>query len=175
MQDLVTGNDVTQQYREGDWFTVPVAKQDLVIGLVARRPRRGTLFLGYFFGPARRSLPDTAELERLTAANAMFVCRLKDTALHRGFWRVIGGRTRWRHKDWPMPSFLRKEGLSGKAIRIEYHAENLTTPEREVEANAADMSLPEDIVYDEKRLTEALAQLLASEKPMTLDPGHWTR
>lgn len=166
---------MTQQYGEGDWFTVPIGKLGLAVGLVARKPRRGTLFLGYFFGPARRTAPVQDELDRLAATDSVFVCRLKDAALHRGLWRVIGKRERWRHKDWPMPRFLRREGLSGKAIRVDYDADNLTTPERETAATAADATLPEDIVYDEKRLSAALVQLFASEKPMTLDPGHWTR
>jgi hypothetical protein len=166
---------VTQHYGEGDWFTVPIGKLGHAVGLVARKPRRGTLFLGYFFGPARRTVPVQEELDRLAATDAVFVCRLRDNALHRGLWRVVGKKERWRHKDWPMPRFLRREGLSGKTIRIEYDADNLTTPARETEANAADLTLPEDIVYDEKRLVAALGQLFASEKPVTLDPGHWTR
>lgn len=166
---------MSQKYSEGDWFTVPLGRDELAVGLVARRPKRGTLCLSYFFGPSRRDVPGAEELKKLKATDGVLVCRIKDAALHRGLWRVCGSRERWRHKDWPMPSFLRKEGLSGRAIRVEYDQDNLTTPAREVEATTADMTLPEDIVYDDRRLATTLATLLAAQKPATLDPAHWTR
>jgi hypothetical protein len=166
---------LSQKYSEGDWFTVPVGRDELAVGLLARRPKRGTLCLAYFFGPARRDLPKAQELQELKATDAIFLCRLKDAALHRGLWRVCGSKQRWRHKDWPMPSFLRKEGLSGRAIRVAYDPDNLTTPAGEVEATAADMNLPEDVVYDDRRLVATLAALLSAPKLVTLDPGLWTR
>ena len=166
---------MSQQYREGDWFLVPLGAQGSAIGLVARRPKRGTLFAGLFFGPARRAAPEQGELDRIVAADAVLVCRLKDSALHRGLWRVVGRCSRWRHKDWPIPAFVRKEGLSGRGIRTEYDADNLTTPARETEATATDMALPEDIVYDQTRVVETLTRLLAAHKPVQLDPTQWSR
>src|SRR5262245_56584296 len=166
---------VSQQFKEGDWFFVPLGPQGSAVGLVARRPKRGMLFIGLFFGPARRAPPEQAELDRLAVGDGVLVCRAKDSALHRGLWRVIGHCPRWRHKDWPIPAFVRKEGLSGRAIRIEFGADSLTTPARETEATATDMALPEDIVYDETRVAETLARLLAMKKPIHLDPGQWSR
>jgi hypothetical protein len=166
---------MSQQYQEGDWFLVPLGAQGSAVGLIARRPKRGTLFVGLFFGPTRRTPPEQAELDRLKVGDAVLACRAKDSPLHRGLWRVIGRCSRWRHKDWPIPPFVRKEGLSGRAIRIEYGADSLTTPARETEATATDMSLPEDIVYDESRIVETLVRILAVQKPVTLDPGQWSR
>lgn len=166
---------MSQEYGEGDCFSIPLGHGQAAIGLVARRPKRGTLLLGYFFGPPRHDLPASEELQRLTASDAVLVCRIKDGALHRGLWRIIGGTQRWRHEDWPMPSFLRREGLSGRAIRVDYVSDNLTTPAREVEATAADTSLPEDIVLDETRVVETLSRLFASQKPVAINPGPWTR
>lgn len=154
---------------------MPIGRDELAVGLVARRPKRGTLCLAYFFGPARRNLPTAEELKELKATDAIFVCRLKDGALHRGLWRVCGSKEKWRHKDWPMPSFLRKEGLSGRAIRVGYDADNLTTPAKEEEATAADLTLPEDVVYEDRRLVATLVALLSAPKLVTLDPGLWTR
>jgi len=166
---------VAQQYREGNWFGVPLGHGQMALGLVARRPKRGGLLLGYFFGPPRKHAPDAAELQSLAARDVLLVCRFKEAPLHRGLWRVVGDCAKWRHKDWPMPAFLRKEGLSGRAIRIEYAQDNLTTPARESEAAATDAALPEDIVYDEIRLVETLNRLFAEQRPVTLDPGQWTR
>jgi hypothetical protein len=74
-----------------------------------------------------------------------------------------------------MPAFHRREGLSGRGIRIEYDGDNLTTPVREVPASIPDASLPEDVVLDEARLLEALSRILAEERPVTLDQSQWIR
>jgi Immunity protein 26 len=166
---------MSQKYREGDWFSVPLGHGMLAIGLLARRPKRGTLAFGYFFGPPRKQVPDATELAALSAVHAQLVCRFRDGAVHRGLWPVIGRREKWRHKDWPMPPFLRKEGLSGRGIRVEYASDNLTVPTREQEATTTDATLPEDIVYDETRVVEILNRLFAEQRPVTLDPGQWTR
>ncbi len=166
---------MSQQYREGDWFGVPLGHGQFALGLIARRPKRGGLLFGYFFAPVGKQVPQKADVPELRANQALMVCRFKDAPLHRGLWRVIGSGGKWRHKDWPMPAFLRKEGLSGRGIRIEYAADNLTTPVREIEADATDATLPEDIVYDEERLVLALVRLLAEKRPVGLDPGQWTR
>ena len=60
-------------------------------------------------------------------------------------------------------------------MRVEYASENPTVPTREQEATATDAPLPEDIVYDETRVVEILNRLFAEQRPMTLDPGQWTR
>ena len=164
----------TQAYKEGDWFAVPLA-HGFALGLVARKPKRGPVVLGYFFGPRRKQLPDSSELQQVKAEQANMICRVKDGGLHRGLWRIIGHHPHWRRKDWPMPAFHRKEGLSGRGLRAEYDGDDLTTPTREVEAGVTDLSLPEDIVFDEMRLTETLARLLAEKKPVTIDPTHWVR
>jgi Immunity protein 26 len=163
-----------QTYKEGDWFAVPMPR-GFAVGLVARQSKRGPLILGYFFGPLRKQLPGETELAQINAEQASLICRLKDGALHRGLWRVVAHHPHWRRKDWPLPAFLRREGLSGRGIRIEYDGDNLTTPSREQEASIPDLSLPEDVVLDESRVVDALGKLLAEQKPVTIDPSHWVR
>jgi hypothetical protein len=131
--------------------------------------------LGYFFGPERKAIPVLEELAAIRAADAQLVCRVKDSFLHRGVWTVLGRRERWRRKDWPMPAFHRREGLSGRGIRLEYDGDNLTTPAREVAASVPDASLPDDVVFNEVRLVEELTRILAQERPVTLDQSQWTR
>ena len=164
-----------QTYREGDWFVIPLRRGGYALGLVARRPRRGTVMLGYFFGPARNKLPTPEELTRVRAEHAQLVCRMKDTPVHRGVWQIVGRHAHWRRKDWPMPAFLRREGLSGRGIRIEYDGDNLTTPAREVPASVPEGALPEDVVLDETRVLETLMLILSEVRPVTLDQSQWIR
>jgi hypothetical protein len=166
---------MAQTYREGDWFVVPLRRGGQALGLVARRPRRGTVVLGYFFGPARKRTPTAEELANVRAEHAQLVCRLKDTPLHHGAWQVIGHHEHWRRKDWPIPAFFRREGLSGKGIHIEYDGDNLTTPSREVPASVPEGALPEDVVLDEARVLESLMVILSEERPVTLDQSQWIR
>jgi hypothetical protein len=163
-----------QSYKEGDWFAVPLPR-GFAVGLVARRPKRGPVILAYFFGPHRKQLPDEAELAQIRAEQANLICRLRDGALHRGLWRVVSHHPHWRRKDWPLPAFHRREGLSGRGIRIEYDGDNLTTPARQQEASIPDLGLPEDIVLDESRVLDILGKVLAEQKPVTIDPSHWVR
>jgi hypothetical protein len=163
-----------QTYKEGDWFAVPMA-HGFAVGLVARRPKRGPIVLGYFFGPCREQIQDIGALEQIRAEQASLICRLRDGALHRGLWRVLGHHPHWRRKDWPLPAFHRREGLSGRGIRVEYDGDDLTTPAREAEAGVTDLGLPEDIVFDQDRLISVLTKLLAEKKPVTIDPTHWVR
>ena len=74
-----------------------------------------------------------------------------------------------------MPAFLRREGLSGRRIRIEYDGDNLTTPAREVAASVPEGALPEDVVLDEARVLETLMMILSEERPVTLDQSQWIR
>lgn len=166
---------MAQQYREGDWFAVPLPRGGYAVGLVARRPRRGTVVLGYFFGPPRKTLPACEALAGTRAEHALLVCRVKDTALHNGEWRVLGRPASWRREDWPIPAFHRREGLSGRGIRVEYDDEDLTTPARESVAGAADASLAMDVVHDDARLLEVLARLLSEKWPVIPDPTAWIR
>jgi len=163
-----------QTYKEGDWFAVPMA-HGFAVGLVARRPKRGPIVLGYFFGPCREQIQDIGALEQIRAEQASLICRLRDGALHRGLWRVLGHHPHWRRKDWPLPAFHRREGLSGRGIRVEYDGDDLTTPAREAEAGVTDLGLPEDMVFDQDRLISVLTKLLAEKKPVTIDPTHWVR
>lgn len=164
-----------QPYREGDWFAVPLPRGAYAAGLVARRPKRGTIILGYFFGPPRKTIPTIRELGGIRAEHVNLVRRVKDTALHGAEWRVLGQSEPWHREAWPVPVFYRREGLSGRGIRVEYDDDNLTTPAREAAARLSDASLPEDAVLDEAQLVELLARLLSEKWPVIPDPTAWTR
>jgi hypothetical protein len=44
-----------------------------------------------------------------------------------------------------------------------------------VPASVPEGALPEDVVLDEDRLVESLAQILSEERPVTLDQSQWIR
>lgn len=166
---------MAQNFREGNFFSVALGHGGFGIGLLARQPRRGTVVLAYFFGP-RRTLNNLTEgLSALKPSDAQMVCRLKDTGLHRGLWRVVAVSPDWDRQQWPVPPFLRKEGLSGKSIRVEYDGDNLMVPSRETVAGVTDAALPDDMVFDEERMVEALDKLLVEHKSSgAIDPSQWT-
>ncbi len=68
-------------YREGDWFAVPLQDGDYAVGLVARCPRGGKVFLGYFFGPRRKRMPNLKDLQGLTAEDALLSHQILPLAL----------------------------------------------------------------------------------------------
>lgn len=165
---------MSQKYREGNFFSVPLGRDGFAIGLIARQPRRGSVLLGYFFGPRHPQADLTASaVTALKPQDAKLVCRFKDGGLHRGLWRVFAVSRDWQREAWPVPAFLRKEGLSGRGIRVEYDGENLMMPSRESEVAITDSQLPEDVLLDEARVTELLERLLHEQRP-AIDPGQWT-
>jgi hypothetical protein len=56
-------------YREGDWFAVPLRDGGYAVGLVARMDNRGGV-LGYFFGPRRDDVPSPSDVEASTLGGA---------------------------------------------------------------------------------------------------------
>ncbi len=165
---------MSQKYREGNFFSVPLGHGGFALGLIARKPRRGSVLLGYFFGPRRNQADITSGIRELVAADAELVCRFKDTGLHRGLWRVVAVSPEWDRSLWPVPAFLRKEGLSGRDIRVEYDSDSLTMSARETAAGVTEEHLSEDVVLDEERLTEHLSRLLQAHRAEAVGPGQWT-
>jgi hypothetical protein len=67
-------------YREGDWFAVPLRDGDYAVGVVARVDGSGGV-LGYFFGPRRAEVPSLLEVENLDPDQALRVLRFGDLGL----------------------------------------------------------------------------------------------
>jgi hypothetical protein len=106
------------QYREGDWFAVPLRNSSFAVGLIARTNPRGVL-LGYFFGPRRDSVPSINDLADLKPNEALMVQKFGHLGLTGGKW-LIGHAPAWDRSDWPMPVFVRYEELSGRSFRVFY-------------------------------------------------------
>jgi hypothetical protein len=107
-------------YREGDWFAVPLPSGGFATGIVARTTKKGRVLLGYFFGPRHLVPPRLEDLEGQSADGAILVAKFGDLSLIRGEWPVLGRCHGWIRGEWPMPMFINRDPLSGKAWRVEY-------------------------------------------------------
>ena len=111
-------------YEAGTWFAIALRCGGYAVGNVARTPKQGKVLLGYFFGPRREVVPSLGELSSQRATDAIRVLRFGDLALIKGQWPIIGRSSGWTPQDWPMPSFVRKDGLSGKSWEVSYKDED---------------------------------------------------
>ena len=62
-------------------------------------------------------------MERFKPNDAIRVVRIGDLSLIRNEWPIIGEGQLWKRSDWPMPPFIRRDDLSGKAWRVHYSDE----------------------------------------------------
>lgn len=106
-------------YRQGDWFAVPLREGGFALGVVARANPGGVL-LGYFFGPRREDVPKAADAVGLRASEAVLVRKFGHLGLTQGNWPLLGQLEGWDPREWPMPSFVRYEELTGRSFKVIY-------------------------------------------------------
>src|SRR5262245_62731168 len=106
-------------YGEGSVFLVALREGGFARGVVARTTRRGKVLLCYFFGP-RLEIQALATLDDLNPDRALTSIRVGDLRLITGQWKVIGTVPNWHRAEWPMPNFVRRDPISGKAWLIRY-------------------------------------------------------
>jgi hypothetical protein len=107
---------------EGTWFGVPLESGGFAAGLIARksgRSRLGSLF-GYFFGPRLSRLPQLVDVLKLTPSEASLVCQFGYLGLRDGIWPIVGKSPTWLRENWPMPSFVRTQLISGTVFKTTY-------------------------------------------------------
>jgi hypothetical protein len=110
-------------YREGDWFAVPLRDGGFAVGVVARSNPKAAL-LGYFFGPKYVNVPSLNDVHGLTPESAALVCRFGHLGLIQGKWPLLGHDKEWDRKEWPVPVFIRYEELSGRSFQVFYSDED---------------------------------------------------
>jgi hypothetical protein len=81
---------------------------------VARTSTNGRVLFGYFFGPRLESIHAMA-LDDLNPFKAALRIRFGDLGLINSAWPILGKIPNWNRAKWPMPEFVRKDPLSGKA------------------------------------------------------------
>lgn len=150
-----------KNYREGDWFAVPLRSHGFGVGIVARSPKRSGVLFGYFFGPARSTVPSLDEVKELRPSDAILVDMFGDLELLKGNWTVIGNQEPWDRTVWPMVDFGRIDEKSGRARRIEYTDDGENDEEREVACSLAEAAaLPRDRLLGAGAVEIILTQLL---------------
>jgi hypothetical protein len=146
-------------YREGDWFAVPLRDGGYAVGLVARANRDGVL-LGYFFGPRRDAVPSLTDVEELAPSDALLVGKFGHLGLKQGRWPILGRPEEWNRGAWPMPALVRYEELSGRSFRVIYDDDdpNKLIREEEIRPGAAEQGPKDGLMgagFVEKVLTGA--------------------
>jgi hypothetical protein len=105
---------MTLQYSEGSVFLIPLRNGGYARGVVARAGSKGKVLFGYFFGPRIESIGAIA-LDGLNPTDAVLRIRFGDLGLINGAWPILGNIPNWNRTEWPMPEFVRRDPLSGKA------------------------------------------------------------
>jgi hypothetical protein len=106
-------------YDEGSVFLIPLRDGGVARGVVARTAPKGRVLLGYFFGP-RLEREVSATLDDLSPDRALASIRFGDLRLIKRQWKVIGSVPNWHRAEWPMPNFVRRDPISGKAWLVRY-------------------------------------------------------
>lgn len=147
-------------YREGDWFALPLREGGFGIGVVARTNPDGVL-LGYFFGPRRDDVPSVDAVADLKPPDAVLVAMFGHLGLKKGTWPIIGRIDGWERVDWPMPPFVRYEELTGRSIKVLYddNDPNRVIREEQVQPGVAEQ-LPKDGLLGAGAVEKLLTALL---------------
>jgi hypothetical protein len=106
-------------YREGDWFAVPLRNGGYAVGVVARANPKAAL-LGYFFGPRRADVPSLEDVADLKPGDAVLVGKFGHLGLTQGKWPILGRLEDWNRGHWSVPVFVRYEELTGRSFKVFY-------------------------------------------------------
>ena len=149
------------QYREGDWFAVPLRDGGFAVGLIARANPGGAL-LGYFFGPRRFEVPTLGDVEGLKPGDAVLVRKFGHLGIVQGKWRLLGYLDGWDRREWPTPVFVRYEELTGRSFRVFYDDDDPNRVLREVQVPPGEAEqAPKDGLMGVGFVETALSRLLA--------------
>jgi len=152
---------VKKNYKEGDWFAVPLDPSGFAVGLAARNTPRGSGILAYFFGIRYDTIPLLSDLKSYTAADAIRILQIGDLGLINGEWKVIGQAPNWNRSQWPMPNFVRREPISNRIWLVTYSDDdpNLVLSEELITEEKA-IGLEPDVLSGYGAVEKKLSKLL---------------
>lgn len=112
-------------YREGDWFAVPLRDYGYAVGVVARASR-GCVF-GYFFRPRCENIPALDDIIVFQPKDAVWRAMFGDLGLLEEKWPIIGHSVAWDRSAWPLPPFVRIDVLNPqKAYKTRYSEDDIS-------------------------------------------------
>jgi len=150
-------------YKEGDWFMVPLQPDGFATGLVARHDARGRV-LGYFFGPRRDHPPSPSDIKGLQAGDAVMVCIFGGIGLLMGKWKVIAHSENWNRDEWPIPTFGRVTAISNIGWEVKYSDTLKRSTEQRISVEMA-RELTPDRLCGYGSIETRLSRLLATDEP----------
>jgi len=152
---------VKKNYKEGDWFAVPLKHSGFAVGLAARNTPRGHVILAYFLDKKFDSIPGLDELENFTVEDTGLVLQVGGLGLVNGEWKVIGKASNWNRSQWPMPKFVRREPITNRIWLITYSDDNpnLVLSEKLINQEEA-FGLGTDSLYGYGAAEKKLSKLL---------------
>lgn len=145
-------------YKEGDWFAVPLEGGGYALGLIARMKHKG--ILGYFFGPRYSELPTLSDAAAQEPSRAMERLIFGDLSLLNQEWPVIGALPRWDRSNWPMPSFIHRDRVSGVCYVRTYDEDTLHFLSERRATLEEVASLPKDGDYGAGAVVISLSRLV---------------
>jgi hypothetical protein len=97
----------------------------MVAGIITRVSPPGHLaMVGHFFDEVYREPPKLAKLCELRASQAAAVFLFGPLGFKDGTWPIVGYCENWRPENWPTPTFVRTELLSGRRYEVWLDKEN---------------------------------------------------
>jgi len=134
-----------KNYKEGDWFLVPLDRTgEFAVGRIARANRG--LLIAYVFGPSVSAPPAAEDLAAIRAENVVDVMKVADVGIRNLEWPLLGGLPGWENERayWPVPAFGHIDLMDPERGVIRQLKENLLDyEEKECDRETA-LSIPED-------------------------------
>jgi hypothetical protein len=133
-----------RDYREGDWFIVPLENEVFAAARITRVSRAGIIF-AYFFAGLYKNLPTEENLMGLSPLDSILDGRVSDLSLIEGKWPVIVASHAWDRTPWPFPNFGKRDLISNEPWVVEYDDDDPSRFLSEWRATSEDIAkLPAD-------------------------------
>jgi len=155
------------QYREGQWFVIPLRAGGYALGTIVRGCNKTKGGLGYFFGPKYREIPDDKVIWEKSPADAILITWFSDLGIINGSWPLLRSTRPFSIDDWPIPKFGHKDPLvPGKGYIREYTMDaygSWMLKKESIVAVEEIIDFPEDVFMGGGAVEIKLTKLLSDE------------
>lgn len=156
-----------QKIDEGCLFTIFVNDGGhCFVGLLVRKPPRGAVpvAIAYFYGPFSTTPLVSSLSEYVEQHKPVLILRVGIRLLKNGGWKIVGQLKEWNRDRWPLPSFMKKDLVSGTTYLVQVN-DDAPAEDRAVTAVSGphDPDSPIDILTGPEA-AEALLSKLAKDK-----------